>query len=253
MNHLQFALSKYPDEIVPELVSFDGVHEQPPEHVTVATQQLPVTHAIHGPPLGPLKPVLQTHTLTLELLAGADELPGHAAQLALSATEYLPTPQSIQLLKLVAPAAEYWPAAHNVHVDGPPAPENVPTAQVWHAVAPAAPEYFPVSHHAQIVLPNVAPYDPAAQLVHALVCAPRENVSTPQSLHAVVPATAYWPVQQSEHVVAPAAAYCPTVHAAQYAGVVLVFAPQAELYIHSQHFGHAPWLTHKFHFLWPNT
>jgi hypothetical protein len=196
----------------------------------------------------------QTHALTLELLAGADELPGHAAQLAPSAAEYLPTPQSIiQLLKLVAPAPEYWPAAHSVHVDGPPAPDHSPAAQVWHAVAPAAPEYVPGSHHGQLVLPIVAPYDPAAQLVHTLVCAARLNVPIGQLLHAVAPATAYRPLPQSEHAVAPAPAYCPPLHPAQYGAVVRVFAPQAELYIHSQHFGHAPWPTQEFHKLWPNT
>ena len=35
IDHTQFALLGYPDEIVPELVPLDGAHEQGPEHVTV--------------------------------------------------------------------------------------------------------------------------------------------------------------------------------------------------------------------------
>jgi len=57
--------------------------------------------------------MLQTHALAAELLAGADELPGHATQLALSAAEYLPTLQSVQV---VAPGAA----------------EDVPAPHVWH-------------------------------------------------------------------------------------------------------------------------
>jgi hypothetical protein len=76
--------------------------------------------------------MLQTHA---ELLAGADELSGHAAQLAPSAAEYLPTPQSIQLLKFVAPAAaEAVPCAHWVHTVAPVLAENVPAAQLVQAV-----------------------------------------------------------------------------------------------------------------------
>ena len=75
----------------------------------------------------------QMHALASELLAGADELPWHATQLAPSNAEYLPTPQSIQLLKLVAPCAA----------------EDVPPAHWVHAPEPVMPLYFPVTHAVQ--------------------------------------------------------------------------------------------------------
>ena len=46
--------------------------------------------------------MLQTHAVKLELLGGADELPGHDTQLAPSTAEYLPTPQSVHTAEPVA-------------------------------------------------------------------------------------------------------------------------------------------------------
>ena len=57
---------------------------------------LPASHAVHGPPLGPVKPALQ---IQAALPAGASEFSGHDEQVlsavAALADEYLPAPQSV--------------------------------------------------------------------------------------------------------------------------------------------------------------
>jgi hypothetical protein len=94
MSHTQFALLKYPDEIVPELVSFDCVHEQPPEHVTVVTQ---VAAIAQGSPLGPVNPTLQVQVVSDALPLGELVFAGHLTQVVSSATvvEYVSTAQSV--------------------------------------------------------------------------------------------------------------------------------------------------------------
>jgi hypothetical protein len=111
----------------------------------------------------------QTHALAAELLAGADELPWHGTQLAPSNAEYLPTPQSIQMLELVAPAAaEAVPPAHWVHAPEPVVPLYFPATHAVH-FALAAAEAVPAAHWIHTPEPVVPLYFPAA---HALQFAP---------------------------------------------------------------------------------
>jgi hypothetical protein len=77
--------------------------------------------------------MLQIHALASELLAGEEELPWHTTQLAPSDAEYLPTPQSVQVFTLVAPAAA----------------EDVPAAQLMHVPEPVVFLYFPATHAVQ--------------------------------------------------------------------------------------------------------
>jgi hypothetical protein len=72
----------------------------------VVVLYLPATHAVHGPPFGPVNPVLQLHAASAELASGELELAGHArhvaADVAASVEEYVPDPQFVQATEPVA-------------------------------------------------------------------------------------------------------------------------------------------------------
>ncbi len=69
----------------------------------------------------------QIHALASELLAGEEELAWHTTQLARSATEYLPTPQSVHAEAAVP--AKYVPARQFWHVVAFEALANLPAGQ----------------------------------------------------------------------------------------------------------------------------
>ncbi len=120
--------------------------------------------------------MLQTHALVLRLFAGADELLGHATQLAPSATEYLPTPQSIQLLRLVAPvSAEDVPPAQLIHVPEPVVFLYFPAGQLVHAETAVVAEYVPARQFWHVVAFEALANLPAGQAVQSSVYMPREK------------------------------------------------------------------------------
>jgi hypothetical protein len=181
--------------------------------------------------------MLQTHALALRLFAGADEWLGHATQLAPSAAEYLPTSQSIQLLRLVAPVAA----------------EDVPPAQLMHVPVPVVFLYFPAKHdthvppsgpvypelqeqlvnsvhvvqaestgHAVHVEAATLEYLPATQFKHTVVAVILENLPAEQSAHILAPPAKYCPAGHGVHALAPACDAEPSAHSLQ------IVAPSAE-------------------------
>jgi hypothetical protein len=88
--------------------------------VPVVSLYVPATHAVHMPPFGPEKPVLQVHADGSELEIGELESAGHARQVntlvAATAVEYVFPPQVLHTA--VPVTVLYVPATHAVH--GPP-------------------------------------------------------------------------------------------------------------------------------------
>jgi hypothetical protein len=79
---------------------------------------VPATHAVHVPPLGPVKPALQVQAVRAALASGELELVGHPRQVvstvAPTVVEYVPT---AQLRHRDGPVVIlYVPATHAVHV-----------------------------------------------------------------------------------------------------------------------------------------
>jgi hypothetical protein len=90
----------------------------------------------HGPPFGPVDPVLQVQLVKAALPAVELEFDGQALHVELveapTAAEYVPAPQSVQVA--VPVNVLYFPATHAVH--GPPSgPEN-PALQVHEVTLP---------------------------------------------------------------------------------------------------------------------
>ena len=93
--------------------------------VPVAGLYLPGTHREHGPPFGPVAPVLQLHAVIKELPATELELSAHATQVAAAVApvevEYVPIPQSVHaalpLIVLYLPATQgeqnLWSCAYD--------------------------------------------------------------------------------------------------------------------------------------------
>ena len=113
----------------------------------------------------------QIHAVASELLTGAEELPWHATQLAPSAAEYLPTPQSVQVFELVAPVAV----------------EDVPGGQMVHAEAAVPAKYVSARQFWQVVAFEALANLPARQAVHDSVYMPREKRPGEQSIHILAP------------------------------------------------------------------
>jgi hypothetical protein len=65
---------------------------------------LPVTHASHTPPSGPVKPSGQRHAAIALLELGDVEFSGHTVQALAPAAEYVPARHAAHTLELVAPA-----------------------------------------------------------------------------------------------------------------------------------------------------
>ena len=134
----------YPVVTEPELVPLDGVHVQPPEQVRAPAQ---ADAAEHGPPAGPVYPVVQVQAVSATLALGELELAGQAVQVALPvSTLYVPVPHAAH----GPPFGPVYPAAQGV-VDAPkqldaPTAEVVPAGHAVHAWSPATFLYVLMGH-----------------------------------------------------------------------------------------------------------
>jgi len=85
---------------------------------------LPASHAVHGPPFGPVAPALQLQFVKASLPAGELEFDGQTLHVefaeAPTAVEYVPAPQYVHSAAPVK--ALYLPDMHDVHVS-PSGPE----------------------------------------------------------------------------------------------------------------------------------
>ena len=118
--------------MMPDVAPEDGVHpllQFEPPHVSVATPRalyFPSSHAVHGPPLGPLVPASHAQDV-LPVQVGAYVPPPHfkhtEAEEATDVEEYVPPLHSTQD---VAPSiSEYLPASHLMHLAAEEAPTVV--------------------------------------------------------------------------------------------------------------------------------
>jgi hypothetical protein len=148
---------------------------------------LPASHAVHGPPSGPVDPALQMQLVKAALPAGELEFDGQSLHVELAeapkSVEYVPVPQYVHAADPVN--ALYCPASHGVQV--PPAGPKNPASQVQlvkellpkgeleytgqslHvelAEAPTAVEYVPAPQSVQAADPVDALYLPATHAVH---------------------------------------------------------------------------------------
>jgi hypothetical protein len=92
--------------------------------VPIDALYLPASHAMHGPPFGPVAPALQVQFVKAALPPGELEFDGQALHVELAeaptAVEYVPAPQSVHSAAPVK--ALYLPGTHAVHVS-PSGPE----------------------------------------------------------------------------------------------------------------------------------
>ena len=118
--------------MMPDVAPEDGVHpllQFEPPHVSVATPRalyFPSSHAVHGPPLGPLVPASHAQDV-LPVQVGAYVPPPHfkhtEAEESPDVEEYVPPLHSTQD---VAPSiSEYLPASHLMHLAAEEAPTVV--------------------------------------------------------------------------------------------------------------------------------
>ena len=143
----------------------------------------PAVQAVHGPPLGPVYPRVQTHATTALLPTGETKFAGQAVQLedavAPTTVEYVLTLQSRQLETSEAPTAvEYFPAAQSVQNDDAEAPtvaEYLPATQSVQVAATEAPdvvENLPDTQSMHAPLPAPVLYLPGTHAVHVLPSGP---------------------------------------------------------------------------------
>ncbi len=107
---------------------------------------VPGTHRAHGPPFGPLAPVLHVQLVTTELPTVAEKLfAGQSAQLSLPLTPlYFPAPHSTQTLP--------FPVAPTLHRHSAlDIPAFAFAAHATQAVAPTPAMYMPAAHDVQLV------------------------------------------------------------------------------------------------------
>ena len=77
---------------------------------------VPATHAVHGPPLGPVYAALHTQSATSSLEVGDEESDGQFTQVVRSADEYVAAGHAAQAELLTDSSTEtYLPAAQRVH------------------------------------------------------------------------------------------------------------------------------------------
>jgi len=133
----------------------------------------PGTQAVHGPPSGPVKPLLQVQLASAELEIGELELAGHPRQVvaivAPTVVEYVPAAQSVQAAEPVA--ILYLPVTQVVHA--PPSGPVDPALHVQAVITELGLGELEFAGHARQVDSSVAPavgeYLPATQFTHALV------------------------------------------------------------------------------------
>ena len=217
-----FALQFEHVEIDVAPVTLENVFAEQFRHadVPVTVLYLPGTHSAHGPPFGPLAPVLHVQAVNAELLVTELELSGqlrHLSELlAPSVPEYVPTKQFVQAA--VPFVILYLPTAHNVHTppSGPvapalqthavitvlPGPETVFGGQIRHAPAPVAPtvvEYVFTTQSVQLLFPVTSLYCPATQRTHTLPF----PVAPALHRHSTLGTSASAYAAQVKHAVAP--------------------------------------------------
>ncbi len=110
----------------------------PYEHAVHAALPLvalyvPTAHDTHGPPFGPVSPVLHRQFVIDPLRAGAAEFAGHTVQFVLASGAYCPA-SHIRHVALLYPATvvEYVPTEHFVHSTLPSESLYVPGEQGTH-------------------------------------------------------------------------------------------------------------------------
>ena len=148
--------------------------------VPVTVLYLPATHPLHGPPSGPVYPMLQIQLVIAGELVGDCELGTGTLQLIHELSSEMPSPG--------------W---------------NVLTPQSVHAVSPGSFPYFPAAHRVQKLAPPPE-YFPRAQLPHVEPC--NENLPATQSKHMsrlFAPACDDLPAAQERHVIADICAIAP--------------------------------------------
>ena len=141
----------------------------------VVVLYVPATHAVHGPPFGPVVPMLQIHSV-IPLLAESElEKEGHATQadstVAPTFVEYFPAAQSVQTALPVA--ILYFPATQPVQA---PLGPVKPGSQSGAGAAPATHIALDVLAAGEVMpagqLKHVSPevsvvlYVPGKQAVH---------------------------------------------------------------------------------------
>ena len=136
---------------------------------------VPAVHAVHSPPSGPEEPALQVQLVKAELPPGELEFVGQVmhVEIAVTAVEYVPVPQSVHDASAACPeVTPYLPALQAVHDDSvdPPVPTRyLPAMQAVHdasAVCPAATPYLPAPQAVQSSLSAADLYFPAMHDVH---------------------------------------------------------------------------------------
>jgi hypothetical protein len=187
----------------------------------VVLLNFPATHATHGPPLGPVNPVLHVQFVdTVQPLHEAPELAGHAPHVVVRPVVFEKVPV-VQAVHAALPVVVLKvPATQGAH--GPPLGPVYPTLQVQEVTAgleigefiftgqskqnvrfdaPSVVEYFPTGHAKQvvaIVAPVVVKYVPAAQLVHATLPVVGLKVPGIQATHGPPPGPVYPTLQMQE-------------------------------------------------------
>jgi hypothetical protein len=122
---------------------------------------VPVTHTVHVPPFGPLKPALHVHAVIAVLVLGEFELVGQCKHAALPVAflyfldthtvDVVPSGPLKPVLHLQSVSADF--AIYEFEFTGQfkqvIALEYVAPVQSTHAALPVLPLYLPVSHNAQ--------------------------------------------------------------------------------------------------------
>ena len=101
-----------PPNVIEYVPAPQSLHKADPVDVLY----VPAVHAVHSPPCVPHEPALQVQLVKAELPAGELEFVGQVmhVEITVTAVEYVPAPQSVQLADPVD--VLYFPATHAVHV-----------------------------------------------------------------------------------------------------------------------------------------
>ena len=101
-----------PPDVIEYVPAPQSMHRADPVDVLY----VPAVHTVHSPPSGPEEPALQVQLVKAELPAGELEFVGQVmhVEIAVTAVEYVPAPQSVQLADPVD--VLYFPATHAAHV-----------------------------------------------------------------------------------------------------------------------------------------
>ena len=210
---------------------------------------VPPTHAGHGPPSGPVYPMLQVQLLRMLFpVAGVNEFAGHTVHACgPSQSLYLPSAHSAHgppsgpvnpatHEQIGCPASEDWFCAHVVHACTPISGLNLPTSQATHACA------YTTSNVSAAF--STCVYDMSQMHCVTFVAATTEFLRWAQATHAAGPVTfLYFPATHATHT-SPSFAVYPVLqrHSALassdpvFAGQLLqADAPRMRLYVPAGH------------------